>query len=315
MMRIGVIGATGYVGQELCRWILAHPQLELAAACSRSAAGKPLGDVIPALDGLTALAISDVDCAALSSLDAVVLATPHGAAAPLVAQLGGAPILIDCSRDHRHASGWVYGQPEWNREQLHEATRIAVPGCFATAIGLALAPLAAAGVLPDHVQVVAATGSTGSGAGAKAATHHPERFANLKAYKVLAHQHVPEIRGFLGQWGAAPDVAFVPLSAPIDRGILATTLVRVSDVNAAALFADAYADEPLIRLRRSSPEVRLVRGTAFCDIAVHQDGDTVAVISAIDNLGRGAAAQSIQCLNLALGLPEQEGLMVPACAP
>jgi N-acetyl-gamma-glutamyl-phosphate reductase len=182
-------------------------------------------------------------------------------------------------------------------------------------VTLALAPLVAAGVELDAAWVTAATGSTGSGATPSAGTHHPERFTNLRAYKVLRHQHVPEVQRCLAGLGVAPELHLVPLSAPVDRGILASILVQVGDVDAAALFADAYASAPLVRLRQDSPELRWVRGTALADVSVHQDGDVAAVIVAIDNLGKGAAAQAVQALNLALGWPETAGLHTPAITP
>jgi N-acetyl-gamma-glutamyl-phosphate reductase len=304
MIRVGVVGATGFVGAEVIRRVLAHPSLELAVATSLSAAGKRLAEVHPALEGLTDCVVSPFDGDALSALDAVVLATPHGAAAPLVAALERAPLVVDCSRDHRHANGWVYGLAEYSAESLVGARRIAVPGCFATAIALAGAPLIAAGVTRGPARVVAATGSTGSGARASTATHHPTRFANLKAYKVLEHQHVPEVLGFWSQLGQAPKLDFVPISAPLDRGILATLMISVeAGTDAKAIYADFAAQHLHIRLRASSPELRFVRGTSFCDLSVAQDGETVAVVAAIDNLGKGAAGQAMQCLDLALGLP------------
>ncbi len=306
-MKAGVVGATGYVGAELCRWLLGHPELELAAVVSRSRAGQRLGDVIPGLDGVTDLVLADPG--ALAGLDVVMLATPHGAAAPLVADLADLPVIVDCSADHRHAPGWVYGQPELAREALPGARRIAAPGCFATAMSLAIGPLVPH--LAGPVCIAAATGSTGSGADPKPATHHPERFHNLKAYKVLAHQHVPEVCTFLG----LSSLTFVPQSAPVDRGIFCTAFVPVGEVDARSIVADAYATAPLVRLRSETPELRHVRGTAFADLAAHQDGGTAVVLVAIDNLGKGAAAQAVQALNLALGLPEACGLLVPGSLP
>lgn len=302
--RIGVVGATGYVGAEVVRRLLDHPEAELASVVSTSRAGLPLNEVHPGLQGLTDLILEPFDAKALCGLDAVILATPHGAAGECVDRLGASPLIIDCSRDHRHAPGWTYGMAEYAAEALAGAHRVAVPGCFATAIALAGAPLVAAGVLEGRARVVAATGSTGSGASPVAGTHHPTRFANLRAYKVLSHQHVPEVRAFWQTLGAAPALDFVPLSAPIDRGILATLLVTVAPgTDATAIVSDFAQAHDHIRLRKNSPELRFVRGTAFCDLAVSQDADTVAVISAIDNLGKGAAGQAIQCLDLALGLP------------
>ena len=312
MIRVGVVGATGYAGAELVRILLGHPRVELAAVASRSRTGR-LDAALPALAGFTELEFVAPD--ALPDLDAVLLAVPHGAAAPLLPSLR-APRIFDLSRDHRHADGWVYGQVEWNGAQLPDADRIAVPGCFATAIALALAPFAKAGLLAGPARVAAATGSTGSGATPSPTTHHPERFVNLKAYKVLSHQHAPEITTFLRTLGPFPHLHFVPLSAPVDRGILATCFLPLQPgVDAAAVLADAYGDAPGIRLRAGSPELRQVRGTALCDLFATQDGDEAVVLSALDNLGKGAAGQAVQCLNLAFGLPQQLGLRTPALLP
>lgn len=307
-LRVGVVGATGYVGSELVRWLLEHPDAELCTAISTTRSGVPLADAIPALQGLTDLVLQPFDASALGSLDALFLATPHGAAKPLAQALAGAPaVLVDASSDHRHAPGWVYAVPELAGERLAGAMRVSAPGCFATAIELAVGPLVKAGLVTGPVCVSGATGSTGSGASPSAATHHPERFVNLKAYKVLTHQHVPEVRAFLATLGEAPALHFVPTSAPVDRGILVTAFVPVSG-DARAAIGDTYAGKPLIRMRAESPELRHVRGTALADIAVHQDGDLAVVLVAIDNLGKGAAAQAVQCWNLAVGLPETAGL-------
>ncbi len=309
MKTVGVVGATGYVGQELCRWLLRHPHLSLAAVVSRSAAGQPLGEAVPALSGCSDLVIQ---AELPADLDVAVLAVPHGAAVPWA---DAAPVVVDCSSDHRHAAGWVYGQPEWSTS-LAGARRIAAPGCFATALELAIAPFVAAGVVAGSVSVSAATGSTGAGVELSRGTHHPERFGNWKAYKVLAHQHGPEVRAMLAQLGDAPDVLFVPASAPLDRGIFATCFVPLRPgVNARAVVADAYRGKPLVRWREGSPELRHVRGTAFADLAVHQQGDTAIVLVAIDNLGKGAAAQAVQALNIALGHPEAAGLAFPGSLP
>lgn len=304
--RVGIIGATGYAGSETVRWLLGHPEVEVASMVSSTRAGTRLDAVLPSLYGYTDLVLEAFDPTAMAQLDAVLIATPHGAAAPLVAELEQAPRILDLSRDHRHAPGWTYGLVEW--AELDGATRIAVPGCFATAIALAVAPFVAAGVVEGPVCVAAATGSTGSGASAKAATHHPERFVNLRAYKVLNHQHVPEILGVLGDLGTAPELHFVPLSAPVDRGIFATCFVPVGEADAASLLQAAYAEQSMIRVRPGSPQLRHVRGTGLADLSVHQDGSMAAVLSAIDNLGKGAAAQAVQCLNRSLGLPVDTGL-------
>ena len=314
-MNIAVVGVSGYVGAELVRWILQHPQLTLGAVVGRSAVGRRLADVHPALEGLTDLVVGAFDAKHLASFELVALATPHGVAKDLVPQLEAAGVrrILDLSADHRHAAGWVYGQPEWNHELLVNATRIAAPGCFATAVALSLAPLVHADVVVGPVQVAAITGSTGSGAFPTAVTHHPERFANVKPYKVLQHRHVPEITTFLGTLGSAPKVHFVPTSGPFDRGIFSTSFVSVKPgTDAAAVFAQAYARHPRIRMRQGTPELRFVRGTGFCDLAVHQEDDQVVVLAAIDNLGRGASAQAIQCLEHVTGV---HTVPVPSCIP
>ena len=322
-VRVGVVGVTGYAGAELVRLLLEHDGVELAAVASRAAAGQRLDAVHPALRGLSELVVGTPDVAALAQLDAVFLAVPHGAARELAAGLeaAGAPRIIDLSADHRHAKGWIYGQAEWHAAQLAGATRIAVPGCFATAIALAIAPFVAAGRLAGPARVVAATGSTGSGFAPSRATHHPERFVNMKAYKVLSHQHGPEITQFLTGLGPFPGLRFVPLSAPVDRGILATVFLQLDGgavQTTKAVLDDlraAYAGHPLVRVGPESPELRQVRGTALCDLSAVADGDEVVVLSAIDNLGKGAAGQALQCLNLALSWPTHRGLRAAALLP
>jgi N-acetyl-gamma-glutamyl-phosphate reductase len=318
LIRVGIVGATGYVGGEAVRLVLAHPELSLACVVSTSRAGVPLSDVHPGLLGICDLALQPFDADLLAGLDAVFLCVPHGQALALAAALdaAGCPCIVDCSADHRHAPGWVYGQPEWCAEALVGASRIAAPGCFATALSLALAPFVAEGVVEGPVTAVAATGSTGSGASPSAGTHHPERFANLRAYKVLNHQHVPEVRAFLGGLGAAPDIAFVPLSAPLDRGILATCFFACDpSVDQAAVLARAYGAAPGVRIRSASPELRFVRGTAFCDVAAFRQGGIVTVLSAIDNLGRGASAQAVQALHVARRLSGPGPLSAPPLVP
>ena len=317
----GIVGATGYAGAELVRLLLGHPRVSLEVVVSRSRTSERLDTVHPSLLGFTDLRLESFDANRLASLDVVFLATPHGAAAPLVAELdaAGAPRIIDLSSDHRHATGWVYGQAEWHTAQLHGASRIAVPGCFATAISLALAPFVATGALSGPVQCVAATGSTGSGASPKGATHHPERFVNLKGYKVLSHQHTPEVTAFLQGLGDFERLDFVPLSAPVDRGILATCFLPMAentDTEALnATLSEAYQTHPFTRVRSAPPELRHVRGTGICDLWAHAEGGGVVVQAAIDNLGKGAAAHGVQCLNLAMDWGVDTGLHQPAVLP
>ena len=322
MIRVGVVGASGYAGSELVRILLGHPDVQLCSVVGRRHLGTPLCEVLPGLAGLSELSIEAFCPEELAGLDLVFLALPHGASSELIPQLetAGVKYIVDLARDYRHASGWVYGQPEWQGDALQQARRVAAPGCFATAIELAAAPLVAAGVVNGPIAVAAATGSTGSGAHPKQATHHPTRFANMKAYKVLAHQHVPEITGLLNAVSpsdAAPvQLNFVPISAPVDRGIFATCFIPYTGtLDVASLYRETYAHRPLVRVRQESPELRFVRGTGFCDLSVNQSEGVAVVLSAIDNLGRGAAAQGVQAMNHMLGLRETAGLnIVPLVA-
>ncbi len=320
-VRAAVVGATGYAGAELLRLLIAHPVVSITQCISTSRAGERIDSIHPGLSGFVHGAFDSADDLALDGVDVLFLATPHGFAGPWAdhADEADVPLVIDLSRDHRHHPAWVYGQAEWRRALLPGAMRIAVPGCFATAMSLAIAPFVEGELVGGDIQVVAATGSTGSGATPTTTTHHPLRFANLRAYKVLSHQHVPEVEAFLGALGPVGRVHFVPLSAPVDRGILAACFLRphdpLSPADALAVLTEAYAEHPLVRVRATSPELRHVRGSALCDLSAHVDGDQLVVLSALDNLGKGAAAQAVQCFNLALGLPAELGLGAPPCLP
>ena len=321
MMRVGVVGATGYAGAELIRLLIRHPRVELAKVVSSSQSGTRLDELHPALLGCTELEAESFDPQALAELDAVFVGVPHGKAAPLCSALdaAGAKHIFDLSRDHRHAEGWIYGLAEWAHTNLSGAKRVAVPGCFATAISMASAPFVAEGVVDGPIRVVAATGSTGLGTTPSKSGHHPERFTNLKAYKVLSHQHCPEVEAFLHGVGKFDGLKFVPLSAPVDRGILATVMSPLSedlgDSKVQAVLQKAYGHHPLVRVRQQSPELRHVRGTGFCDVAAFATDREVVVITAIDNLGKGASAQAVQCLNHAFDWPVETGLELAACLP
>jgi N-acetyl-gamma-glutamyl-phosphate reductase common form len=321
--RIGIVGVTGYVGSECVRWLLGHPNVEIAAVVARNRAEMPLGTAVPALEGLSDLRCEDFDAQRLAALDAVILATPHSVSKEYVPPLeqAGAKLILEMSNDHRLDPSWAYGQVEWNGEAVAKSKRIAVPGCFATAVEMAVAPLVNAGVVRGNVHVAAATGSTGSGADPSPGTHHPERFTNFRAYKVLSHQHMPEIHMLLDVVAQRADAAstrvhMVPLSAPLDRGIFATCFVPVDErADVDGIFRKAYSGNRLVRLRKDTPDLRHVRATAFTDLSVHREGDVAVVLVAIDNLGKGASAQAVQCLNLVLGLPVETGLLIPPATP
>ncbi|MEN0062421.1 MAG: N-acetyl-gamma-glutamyl-phosphate reductase [Myxococcota bacterium] len=308
-MNVGVVGVSGYAGSELCRWLLDHPQFELALAVGRSSAGQRLDAVHPGLAGLTELTVTPWEPERLSSCEVVCLAVPHGQARGLVEQIPHGVRILDLSRDHRHVEGWRYGLVDWTDADFTTLDRVAVPGCFATCIALMLAPFAAQHAIRGPVAVSGCTGSTGAGASPGRGTHHPERAVNLRAYKMLTHQHTPEIEATLAAVGQPANLLFVPLSAPLDRGILATAFVPIdADLDPQAVVREAYAQAPLVRLRTESPHLRHVRGTAFADLWVGAQHGQAVVIGAIDNLGKGAATQAVQCLNRMAGLPAHLGL-------
>lgn len=333
--RAAVLGATGYVGGELSRLLLAHPEVELAHVASRSNVGEPLGRVWPQLAHATDRVIEPLDAArAAAEHDVVFFALPHGLTQDVIAPLfanGATPAakLIDLSGDFRledaneyathygkphHApellSRFVYGLSEWQRARIVEAHAVANPGCFATAITLALAPLASRGLLPAQVTVFAATGSTGSGNKPSATTHHPARATNFKLYKVLGHQHVPEIRMLLGALGhPAPRLSFIPASAPLTHGIFAVAHVLTDAVEAcSSALEEAYRDTPFVRVVEGSPELNHVVGSNQTHLGVTRGEGEVVIAAAIDNTLKGAAGQAVQNMNLMLGLPETSGL-------
>lgn len=334
---VGLVGASGYGGAETARWLLRHPRFALAAATARRAAGKRLADVHEFLEGATDLVVTDEEAAAVAKrVEALVFALPHGEAARLVpTALAANPSvrIVDLSGDFRldDAKEWeraygmphpapdllgrfVYGFTEAHRADVAKARCVANPGCFATAAEAALFPLAARGLLRGEAVVFAVTGSSGSGAEPGPGTHHPERVGDLRAYKVLDHQHVPEIERLLRESGAAdPKVSLVPHSGPFVRGIFATATVLLdAPADAAALeglVREVYAGEPFVRIRKGTPRVGVVEGTNFVDIAVHAKGRRAVVLAALDNLGKGMASQAVQNLNCMFGIPETEGLL------
>lgn len=334
---VGVVGASGYGGAETARWLLRHPRFELAAATARRAAGKRLAEVHEFLEGATDLVVTDEDAADVAKrVEAIVFALPHGEAARLVpAALAAKPSvrIVDLSGDFRldDAAAWekaygmihpapqllgkfVYGFTEAHRSDVRGAQCVGNPGCFATGAEVALYPLAARGLLEGEVFVSSVTGSSGSGAEPSATTHHPERAQDFRAYKVLDHQHVPEIERLLRESGASdPRVSFVPHSGPFVRGIFttATALLR-EEADAGALeglFGEVYGGEPFVRIRKGTPRVAVVAGTNYADVAVHAKGRRAVVLSALDNLGKGMASQAVQNLNCMFGLPETDGLL------
>lgn len=338
--RVGIWGGAGYAGGELLRLLSAHPRLEVAAAASRSHAGQPVTKAHPHLRRLEGLSFTaDLDA---RGLDAVFLAGGHGEAMTRVPELlakAGALKVVDLSGDFRlkdaalypawygraHSApdllpGFVYGLPELDGAAVRAASRVANPGCFATAVALALGPLASAG-WAGRVRVTAVTGSSGSGASPSAAAHHPAREGNVKAYKPLAHQHVPEVEAFLDGLAGKPSLRLdmVPVSGPFVRGIYAVCHLDLpAGVDAAALrflYKGAYDGCPFVRLTPEPPELKAVAGTNHCDIHLSASGRSAVAIAALDNLVKGAAGQAVQNLNLMLGLPEAMGLEAAGVYP
>lgn len=317
-----ILGASGYGGGELLRWLSNHPAVKTLRGTARSHAGKPFHAQHPNLRGLVEGTFEAApDWAALAQSEAPVLfaALPHGEFAkqwPAYevewARLGlpDRLTIIDLSADFRLDPAWVYGLVDWRPERMRGARRIANPGCFATALQLALLPLAQ--WQPGFVAVTAATGSSGSGAAPSDTTHHPTRAHDFRAYKVLGHQHEAEVLSTLAAAGWEAPLSFVPQSAPMVRGIFATAQFPLpSGVDEAALwahYAAFYRDCFFVRMVEGSPRVAATTGSAFADIGVAARHGHAAVMVALDNLGKGMAAQAVQNLNLALGLPEWTGL-------
>ena len=328
-LRVAVLHGAGYAGGELVRLLLGHPRIEIAAVTSRTFAGQPLHAAHAALRGVAELAFVSPDAVEPDGLDAAFVCAEHRQGAAAVAALRGAGfggLIVDLSADHRLPAelyaAWygeahpvpaqigsaVYGLAEVERAAIAGARLVANPGCFATALALALWPLGRAGVR-GAAHVTALTGASGSGARASATTHFPTRAGNARAYRALHHRHLPEVERVVG---GALGVRFVPASGPWTRGIWGTAHLALDgplpDLN--ALYADAYADAPLVRLSPGAlPELLPVVGTPFCDVGwTVRDGHAVVGV-ALDNLLKGAASQAVQNLNLALGLPETLGLL------
>jgi N-acetyl-gamma-glutamyl-phosphate reductase len=332
-IRVAVAGASGYAGGELLRLIAGHPHLDLVAATAHARAGMPLVAVHPQLGSLADHVLTATDPAALAEADLVFLALPHGESAALAAALPATVKVVDLGADHRlrdagawaryyagpHAGAWTYGLPELpgQRAAIAAADRVAATGCYAVATILALAPLIAAGVAsPDDVVVVAASGTTGAGNALKAHLMASEVMGDLSPYKVGAHQHVPEIKQATG----ARSLAFTPVLAPMPRGILSTVTARpLTDRSPAAVLAESYVDEPFVRVLPEEvwPHTAATVGSNACLLQSTVDGDSgrIVVVSVIDNLGKGAAGQAVQCANLMLGLPETAGLSANGVAP
>ena len=333
-LRVGVFGGSGYIGAELLRYLSAHPSVSISWVTAHSRAGRGIADVLPNLRGaVSGNFISQAEGEDGSSgVDVVFTALPHNESQDLVPKLVEANPelrLVDMAGDFRTndpagyekyygcehtATDWlprfVYGFTELQRDKLRGARLVANPGCFATGMLLALAPLATAGRLQGDVCLLGLTGSSGSGNKPKQTTHHPERFSNVRSYKPLAHQHLLEVESFLGTIsGEDFSLQFVPQSGPFVRGIFTTVFTPgVGAGELAKIYAEAYGAESLVEVIEGSPDLRWVQGSARSWVGVGGEGDNGVVFTVIDNLGKGAASQGVQNMNLMCGLDETEGL-------
>ena len=342
MIKTGIIGATGYTGSELLRLLVTHPQAQVTVVTSQSETGKPVTGLFPNLRGHIDLIFTEPRTPSLQDCDVVFFATPHGTAMHLAGPLLQAGIkVIDLSADFRlqdaglwskwygmsHAAGdllkeAVYGLPEFNREKIVSARLVANPGCYPTAVILALIPLLEQKCINTQDLIAnAVSGISGSGRKAAIPMLYTETCESFKAYNVPGHRHLPEISQALSKISADKiALTFVPHLAPMARGIHATVYAKLTrDVDIQELYEQRYKKEPFIDVMPagSHPETRSVRGSNVCRLAVHKvDACNQAVLlSALDNLVKGAAGQAIQNMNLMCGFDETAGLKAPALMP
>ena len=331
MIKVGIVGGTGYTGVELLRILSQHPEVQIKAITSRQEAGMPVSDLFPSLRGRVSLKFCDPTEASLEECSVVFFATPNGIAMQQARLLLDAGVrVIDLAADFRikDVAEWekwygmthscpelvaeaVYGLPEVNRDRIKEARLVANPGCYPTAVQLGFLPLIESGIVDmDHLIADAKSGVSGAGRKAEVHTLFAEASDNFKAYGVPGHRHLPEIRQGLSNMAAkSVGLTFVPHLTPMIRGIHATLYARLTtDADLQVLFEERYANEPFVDVLPpgSHPETRSVRGSNLCRIAVHrpQGSDTVVVLSVTDNLVKGAAGQAVQNMNLMFGLPE-----------
>ncbi|MFP1624580.1 N-acetyl-gamma-glutamyl-phosphate reductase [Streptomyces sp. 5K101] len=343
-VRVAVAGASGYAGGQILRLLQSHPGVEIGVVTAHSSAGRSLASVQPQLATLADRVLDETSAAALGGHDVVFLALPHGRSAAVARELAPGTLIVDCGADFRlrdaaawerfygsaHAGTWPYGLPELpgTREELRGALRIAVPGCFPTAVTLALFPAYASRLVEPEAVIVAASGTSGAGRALKPHLLGAEVMGSMSPYGVGGgHRHTPELTQNLSRVaGEHVTVSFTPTLAPMPRGILATCSARLRpDVAAAgpdevrAVYEAAYADEPFVRLLPPGqwPSTAAVLGsnTAQVQIAVDPEAGRLICVSAIDNLTKGTAGGAVQSLNVALGLPEGLGLPTNGVAP
>jgi len=314
-IKAGVIGGAGYTAGELLRILINHPNVEIEFVNSSSNAGNPLTDVHNGLIGETDLVFTDA--LPFTAVDVLFLCSAHGDSKKFLDsnEIPASVKIIDLSTDYRAKSpshDFVYGLPELNREEIVKATRVANPGCFATAIQLALFPLAAAGLLTDEIHVNAITGSTGAGVKPTETSHFSWRNNNISIYKAFNHQHLEEIGQSLRQLqpGFQKSLNFIPVRGNFARGIYATTYTTcaLSLEDARKLYADFYKDAAFTFVVTKNPDMKQVVNTNKGIVYLEKHGDKLLIVSMIDNLLKGASGQAVQNMNLMFGLDEKTGL-------
>src|SRR5690606_30744817 len=343
MISVAVAGASGYAGGEVLRLLLGHPEVEIGALTGGSNAGTPLGQLQPHLVPLADRVLEPTTAETLAGHDVVFLGLPHGQSGPIAQQLGDDVVVIDCGADFRltdaatwerfyggeHAGSWPYGLPELagQRAAISGAKRVAVPGCYPTVSTLALAPAVMAGLVdPAALVVVAASGTSGAGKAAKPHLLGCEVMGSASAYGVGGvHRHSPEIVQNLSLLTEAEvRVSFTPMLVPMPRGILATASAPLVDAGmsaatARATYEQAYADEPFLHLLPECqwPTTKAVLGSnaVHLQVTVDPDAGRLVVVAVVDNLAKGTGGAAVQCMNLALGLPETTGLTTIGLAP
>ena len=347
MIKIGIVGASGYSGSELLRFLANHSGgLQVALCTSETYAGQCIESVLPNLRGFLVSAFEPLDLDSLKArVDAVVLAVPHKVAMSFAPQILAQGLrVVDFSADYRledaetyqawyhteHTSAElmpqaVYGLPERYRAKIRNAQLVANPGCYPTSATLAAMPLVAQGVVDlDSIIVDSKSGISGAGPKPRENTHYPNRESNVVAYNIGSHRHTPEIEQELSAVAAAPvEVTFTPHLVPMTRGILSTVYMRLTEEmsteEALGIYSDFYEHEPFIRVLPSGtyPETKAVLGSNYCDVGLEVDTRTrrVVAMAAIDNLGKGAAGAVVQNLNLMFGFDETDGLKVPGMMP
>jgi N-acetyl-gamma-glutamyl-phosphate reductase len=317
---VGVVGVSGYGGGEILRLCARHPGVDVVYAAGESSAGQRLGARYPGLDGPVAdLVIQPFDAHAIPDLDLLFLSLPTGQSRTAAAQLPRDLKIVDLGGDHRFVEGWVYGLTEvTGPAAIASSSRVADPGCFPAAALLALAPLVSRRLVePTDIVVDAKTGISGAGRGGGATFGFAEVNEDVSAYNLFKHAHTPEMREALSRMaGARASLVFTPHLIPITRGILATcyTRGRLTTNDALRAARDYFAEAQFVRVSESPPHTKWPQGTnlAFVSYAADPEAEVVVALGAVDNLGKGAAGQAVQNMNLMLGCPEHLGLdLVP----